>query len=286
MGKISMPFIRTGVGVKAPRWPFVMNGDSEQAIGLHSWWPVDPSTPGKLIDMSPGPKNDLTLIGEPPLATTLFGGNATRFIANDEARVDGTFTELDAYPLTIVGWTYHQQPNSINLGPWIADKGSGIKFIYISTRQDLGGNPAAIFHHSYGAGTFAFVESVTDLASLRGPFLVAGKFLGTASQHLYLDGILETIDTTSHGAVNGTDRLAIGRWSHGAPRNTGDGFWWDSRIYRRDVPEAVMRQMFEPDTRYELYDEYGQKTYFDMGGPSAPGGASEVVQPMMTIVNQ
>ena len=285
-----IPYIKRNVGVQAPRWPFVLNEGSRQAENLFAWWPANPVTPGRLIDMSPGVRHDLTFLGggaEPALDTSLLGGPSVRFVTSDRAHFQGAgLGALNGNGnLCLSGWFETNNLGLINLGPHVNDPTFSNTHLWIAHRPDVAGNPVQAFHQDFVGGGDGNAVGSTDTDD-NNPHFIMGKYLGATDTRVYLDGIQDGNDTTSHGARGSIDTIGVGSVQKLSPLNTGNGSWWDVRIYTGDVHDAVVRQMFEPDTRYDLFEEYGRKTYIDFGGPPLDLFGSEVVQPMMTIINQ
>lgn len=289
-----MPFIKRNVGVQQPRWPFVMNEGSLQAKDLFAWYPMHPVSPGvgsHILDLTPGKARNMEHLIAPfdsTPDTSLLGGPSVRFKTVEFNRFDAgasLIPELnDGRAICISGWFETIDLGLSNRGMWIVDNSVSNNFIYIGHRPDVVGNPARVVHGSFG-GAEAIADSATDLND-RKPHFIMGKFLATDDTRVYLDGIQDGSSSTVHNTRSGVDRIGIGRVNKVTPFDTGDGRWWDGRVYIGDVHDDVVRQMFEPDTRYDLYEEYGRTTYIDFGGLPAPFINPSIVQPMMTIVNQ
>lgn len=284
-----MPFIRRNAGAKSPRWPFVMNKGSVQARNLFAWYPASPAIPGQLIDMSPGTKRDLVFVTakEPTLDTSLLGGNAVTYVNDDKGQFDAETPELNGGGmLTLTGW-FTTNSDLANYGPWIADKNFVNRYTYLAHRPDLAGDFVQAFHHNYGFGGEKSADGDTVVPNGE-VHHAAARFLNIQDRDVWLDGVLDHFDTVGgHGNRVGIDRIGVGSVGGAVPLNTGDGTWWDTRVYNGNMTAEIIRQMFEPDTRYDLFEEYGQRTYFDMGIPVPEDAvASEIVQPMMTIINQ
>jgi hypothetical protein len=291
---LAMPFIRTNVSAAVPKWPWKMNEESEQAKDLHLWWPASPHTPGTLLDMSPLEpgegtfhRHDATLDQTAFLDPHKLGGMGVRTPDTfDRAFDSGSLNEWDGHdPMTLFGWFQSNALTARNIGFWIANGNSGNQNgnIYLSHEGQTAGDPFRFF---VGGFNTTPALSVSQGFSDTNPHLLVGAIPNADLSILYVDGLEADRSTQGRFARFQVNRVGMGAIQGASQLATGDGTSWDGRLYLRTVPPEEIARMHSNEFRYDLYEEYGRRTYFDMGGQRSPQTGSEIFQPMMTIVNQ
>lgn len=83
--------------------------------------------------------------------------------------------------------------------------------------------------------------------------LIAGVWESATSCRVYIDGVLGGTDTGNLSEITGMTNIEFGRWSRSSPVNYLSGRVAEARMYNRIVTAAEMRQMYDAQTRWDLY---------------------------------
>lgn len=228
--------------VGRPEWPFRMNLDSPQAIGLVSWWPMVPSSSLLAIDsrFNPmlAPTNGATFSRDPIMGwvADLSGGTTQHFTSP-------TVPSVVTAPMTMVGWFNVVNTTTIHQLFQIA---SGTNRFALEMRGNEGGNPVGAL--TLDVGGFGIATSTTGY-SVNTWHHVCAVFVSTVSRFAYLDAGGRGSNTTSRNPVS------LVNTNIGAASNGLHGLAADIRLYDYPLSDRGVERLYDPQTRWDLYEE-------------------------------
>lgn len=272
MKNLSLFTLTPNRGSQRPLWPFTVNRKSVQAQFLSLWYPfwesvgteIHPlagSSPGNFAGTNP----TWTSYPEQLLALNFTNGEVLAAQAEDTAPPSGR--------ITVSCWVQTATSNIVAV-----DKGH------------TGGVSDSYQLYLFNATTARFTvrNDANRTLSATIPNANDGNWhhwVGTwdgTTQRLYWDGLLR--GAAVPGGIPGIQytglNLHIGR-------NEGAGFGWvgpmaDFRIYSEALPTPVVWEMFDPLTRYDLYQPMRQRS-FSFSAPAAQTFNPSWVQPGVVI---
>jgi hypothetical protein len=250
-----------------PRQWFGPNRDSQQWDGLVGWWPFVQNTGNKIFDRSPG-RRDLSLQNGATSSIDNRFGPVGIFDGTNDTSVSSTCPITSPAQTTLTAWIHLSSTSlrgsvvsvgSINGPPWFG-WGVGIG------NTDLDGT---------GNNLISDIRGIAWGNSNRG--------VGTGWHFIGLrfgDGTSGKpnnfwIDTATAGAPGGTPNSA----ALNQPVNVGGYFQnpvyaryfpgkiADARIYKKWLSNGELLALWNPDTRWELYQPEKRKSYFLGAGP-------------------
>jgi len=238
-----------------PGEPFVMNCASEQAVGLVSWWPTLGSL-GALhlrdyagINGGVGTGISSWQPDQKLVFSPVYDGTSSRF----DCGASEPFRNLSA--ATFVAWVR-----------W----GGAVNGMTGSARDIIRLDGAFAFGGGWTSGKVRLWTWDTSGALVAGPdstsriddknvHLVCAVIDGLTNS-IYVDGKLEASSAYTGGIDASTNHLFISS-------NGGNSEWWngligDCRIYRRALSQSEIRNIYAPETRWDLYEPIQTKRYF------------------------
>lgn len=241
--------------LQRPAWPYACNWDSPQADGLVAWWPALPWG-GGMHDRCHG-------LFE---ATTV--GGAPSQVSEPEYDVVQSFDGTD---------DNYAVPNAQTVGLQLAHLGPVSAFAWALHRTLSGTNePVAFFGGQYwvcrftsgttgDAGPFGRNANITGLATntwqhLGFTWTYSGS--GSGTNQTYRDGLANSSATGTTTAAGTVEDFTIGRR---VSFGFFDGLVADVRVYDRALSPAVVWQLWDPSTRWDLYYPLRQRVFVDMG---------------------
>ena len=254
-----------------PLWPFTLNVDCEQAVGLVGWWPGGPSGGLKLFDRS-GKGNHGTLTGFASPFTTASGWVAGLGPGADALICDGSSDVVDFGNVDFIAGDF-------SLGYWVKKLTGSTSFtnIWGLGRWNTGGTP----------GTNEYELALTDDATgnTNKPTLYyevgTTKYLVTAATALTLGRWAHVFGTRSGGTItvyingnpdatsSGNSASAITNRSRNLKLAGADvgilyanAVFFDPRLYNRALSAAEVAAIYHPATRWQLRYQPGRTKWF------------------------
>lgn len=244
-----------------PRWPFTINRQSEQARGLLAWYPgAQAQNGGAALDLSGGGFNGtVAAISSPPGPS--FGVDQS----GNEAFVYSTAllpVNLDlAGPLTLCCWVYLE--SSASFHTFIAKRnGAAANYALRAGGVGIGDGKLSFY---WNTGGFSVWQSTATVCSDRVNKLAhyAVSYTAGIDPVLYVDGIAVAGSFgagTSTALTTNADPASIGYLpSDGEPMT---GRIRDVRFYNRALSALEVGALYDPATRYELYQPIHSRLYF------------------------
>jgi hypothetical protein len=264
--------LQTSKGISSiykPRWPFGINWDSPQAVGLEVWVPfVFPSGAILTKNGSIG-----TTIGLAPFRANYEGTYGIDFNKTDNnwaefAYPDAPFISVNGITVIWCGVVDTQTPDFRHFAGKHATNGATA-------------NPFD-FRNEEGTTTLRLVRSNTAARVWAGPsysnsvyqviaFRVADNLIQTAPD-FFVNGVKTagTSGTTDTGAVTGSEaNIRIGQRASGSAVQM-DGFCSEVRFYNRAISDGAIQELSQPDRRFNLYWSPTNTSYLFVG--TAAGG--------------
>lgn len=228
-------------------WPFAVNWQSPQARHLVAWYPVLPfERDAKLRDLTPNRRHVTTVGGAPVLV-----GSSLRPMPG--LLCDGTDDYVQLGPLSTfvtassAAWScwvtpmaasYKLSGNAYDLNHILGDSGGYIGLVIGNLSS--GGQKI----HAYNNAQVA--TAIATYTQYRPYHVLLGHVGGTL--YLYLDGVLQQTNASGDtGSVGGSLRVGHGYGGYAHIEVS------DVRVYSALPNPLAIEQMYDPDTRWELY---------------------------------
>ena len=253
-----MPFdgaipLRSRYANRAPKPPFVLNKDSPQAIGLVVSWPMFGNSP--LQDYSRN-KNRLQLQSSYPIT----GFKVNKFRAKHF--VGGTSGYLDAADLPVLDDLFQAQTArscvfwarfTTGANTVVSEKGTNAHLVI----QTLNGR--MIFRIAGNSSNIVSTLEINDDVWRQLAFTATAG--ATTNSKAWTNAVLGETKTgqPAAGAAN-NDPFVIGARAGNNFAYPGDLF--DFRLYNYALTPAVVRDCYNPPTRWDLYYELGQRSFY------------------------
>lgn len=253
-----------------------VNSNSSQVQNLVGWWPEMDSGLGIIRDRSIG------TLGQPgnvtsgqrtdliPSGTSLLEANEVGVRVHGQTGTAGqfaqglnTFDHINGYPMGMSVWVRTRSTVPNNEVPfWWGD----------NARNDS-------YFEFFGTGTAigARFRRPGQIIDIVGPSWVANSvyFLtlaakGTTERKLWINGRLDTLETTVMGAItfNEWDSLSLGRSGDSSPASEFNGQMWDARMYNKYPTDGEVMNMYRE--QWDLW-QAPRKNYFVPTAPPAVG---------------
>lgn len=266
MPNIFIPGIRRNIGAQQPRWPWRLNEGSDQAEGLALWVPSrgENGLITDLINFDPATLENPGNIAQQAHAN---GGWATFVDASGDVVFKTPTADLNNYPLMMAALYVPGPDAGFQRIGHITDVASAFRQLFIFYNGTT--NVLGAFHHVYSGGADSATATGSIIVNPGEVVHCAGKFLSRLAGDIsvYSNGIFDgNADQDATASINANDEVGFGRLTDSTPADTTDFQMIDFRLYDKDVPDDVIFKMYDVPTRYELYEEFGQRTYYDMGG--------------------
>lgn len=271
-----MPLLQLprSVGLAAPRWPFTLNAESQQARSLIGWWPFASGQPGDLRSSLGGSFGSAAGIAPMPLGLgATFDGtaNARVEIADNDLLDFGTGAfAFDAWihvaslagERNIVAKRHATETNSPQ---WRCD--------VITT--------GAVNFVSFG-GAESTVTTSAGVVETNRVHHVFWQRRSDGSMQIYVDGAQAVSATRTARNVTNGQPMWIGQDNRDVNRPFS-GQMYHVRAWRdRDFSASEIWSLYAPQSRWELYYELGRRFY---SFPAAAGGAGAQGSAAQTIAS-
>jgi hypothetical protein len=229
-------------GNHAPKWPFVLNKDSPQAVGLENWWPSEAH--GR--DLARG-GSYITPNGM-DLAPTKAGVRGWNNSANGDELDLSTPVLLPPIPFSIALLVEVDSFPGNNNGWFRTLTGSsGTTFITYkttSTRCRIEGTD---------------ITTTGTTIPIGRPTWLVHTFESLKFQW-FIDGVFQN-SNVSHGTADVTQTIFQMGWQSSTAERI-DGRYLDMRFYSGVLKDHVIGEMYHPDTRWDLYHELNQRSIY------------------------
>lgn len=251
-----------------PAGPFSLNVDSPQAQGLVAWLPLTAwsGTRNMAIGTStPAPVNAPAAVGVP------LHGSGHQFVRASDRYLnlgDPTALQFSGAAATF----------SLSIWYYLASVPPGDD-ILIAKDADTGGRSYTLDVDA-DAGARMYVNGGTNsnFIAPEGRAAQAGDLrhvCGTVDQNslgvaLYIDGVLDQFQGQPTTVDTATAPVLIGRRSYSGFEGPFDGVLWDARIYNRALSDEAVWQLYDPQTRWDLYRVPSTRVFFDVGSGATP----------------
>lgn len=242
--------MRYPIGQPPFQWQGEINQESEQWRGLSAWWPISAMKTGNaLLDaarrrVEPFPAaaaNQPAFVLQP---LTERYGRTLYFIASSHTDANRDYVSIEPIALgtehTFSYWCAYSNYTSQSYGGVVLGYDNNYYFDWIS---------GAIRYAAFGSGNLAYVTSGITKDTIQHLAIVRS---GTSVQ-FYLngrpDGALQTI-----GSNNTVTIRLVGAATTTGPNYHGfKGTLGDTRVYNRALAASEIWQLYDPQTRWELY---------------------------------
>ncbi len=257
-------------GLQAPKWPFTINMESPQAKGLAAWWPLTDGAVAKPIELAGNSVFEAT-IGSGLTSThntfglglAFTGSQGLRYTQSPQLKNIENNTGL-GQGVSMTAWV---KTNSSHQGSIVGrNAGAGQKdgpWFIIQVAQSL-----QVFNGASG------VQSDTDIYAVN-----TWNLVGFTHEQKATDLVTWYVNGAIAGA---TDELVLvltastDPWYIGVDPRDGAGInldadIFDIRVYNRVLTPQEMLAAYVPDTRWDLYEELGQRIFsFPATPPTSP----------------
>lgn len=228
-----------------PRWPFTMARQSEQARGLVAWYPGAQIGMGNAIVNMANPQQGTAIVN----GTCAFTGGPIDGLAIETPGTSGNYLN-GGTDISFDGdnWTIHL---------WFQPKSAGTYQRFISyygpTLWTEGGASWAIVH--LGSIDFSLPSSV---------FVFNSWYFATITRSgsniaAYKDGALIQSSGSFAVSYSKNDSIYIGRGEFDEPSHA---IYRDVRLYNRALSAPEVWALYDPATRYELYQPVHSRNDF------------------------
>lgn len=245
--------MRYSVGAPPFQWQGEINKESQQAMGLVAWYSAQGRSVGMaeyLVGYAAAVQNSPGRRIDPVLGRGVdLNGTNQRINSVDIEDVTGPFTIsiwaiLDTLPG--VGATRELVNKGDSLGGYtLWHVNSGGTHQVGSTTLNAGGNTLTSVNYTLPTATPFHLSATFDGANCR--YYFNGQQIGTAQANTRNPAAIAkplTIGAFGYYTPSGGD-LTPNRWT--------DGAIFDVRIYRRSLSAAEIWRLYDPQTRWELY---------------------------------
>lgn len=261
-----------------PEWPFSLNRDSRQAIGLVGWWPGD-VMPGSFYWHEYTGRGAYRgfMTGFPTPFSQASGWAAGKDKGRGATIFNGgqVVTATTPLPFTNTAYSVSFWANWVTTGTTTAtiqalidnNHGSGTGFV-LQDRPDL----AKVLTFYTGNTGGADVESTFQVGDGTWRHIVCTYDGATSTGKMYIDGKLNATNSSmgTHGVIQAN--LTWGKWQGGSRFLTGR--LEDARAYNRVLSASDVWAMFDPRTRWELRYQLPSKARGIIRSPSIPESIS------------
>lgn len=242
-----------------PSGPVSLNRAHALAHALRVWWPGQAATP---IRPSPLGYNAITSVGTGTFATpSRLGG------------YDVAFTGGTAYCQNITPVNIAALDTAYSFGAWVLFDTTATQPCFMSFGTDSGYQNhfliirgGGLLYEANDAGGAGTVLATTGITPVTGVYHHVVAVTRSASSHtIYLNGVPYAGTGTGQSAV--PTKLSIGRYlSAGGGFDPLTGAIPDAFYCRGALTQAQVWQLYDPATRWDLYQVPSRRVFFDVGG--------------------
>lgn len=242
---------------RRPPWPYGINWDSEQSVGLMGWWSLDDFFPFNRA--ATGPTYVMTpdgTTGLPVFRQQAAPFSAGWFFTAANGHLMGAVSPVGTTPLSLTSWC---NPAAIGSSLAMISPSTLVTARYQINVNNTGGINASAVN---AGGTVGTATSTAAFAAANTWGLGIGVFHTTTDRRATFNGAFEGTNTDSISPATSTVVNIGARFSASSPGLFFNGLIGDTRIYNRALRSDEQLAMFNPDTRWELYWQPGAVSYF------------------------
>lgn len=224
-----------------PTGSFAVNKDSPQAVGLIGWWPsVGSRGANTLLDLS-GYARHGSFVNTPTWANQATLGPVLDHDLNDYINLGsiGSYTTF-----TLAAWAVLDTYDASN-GPYRYLAGRANAFAW-GVRNAVDSNRLGVWLYDRAWAWYGTTWTPT-LGTLYHWCMTRDA---AANVSHYIDGALLTTSTSTKTPQSNTNATQLRAYNSG---ESWDGMVGDQRFYNRALSAAEVRQLYDPQTRWELY---------------------------------
>lgn len=242
--------VRGPTNRERPTWPFRLNAASQQAQGLIGWYPLMPPDVNANLLTGSRPSTIVThnVSGSPLVGAARLcdGSTSLMTFASDVPSL--------AAPITIAAWV-----RILATGTQLAI--GAIESSPFSSYMQIDRSSLNVFRAvTRTAGPTFGVATGTTTTTVGLYYHVCGVFRSTTSRSIFVNGRAEATNTTSNNPASLVD-VQVGCLNAGTFMN---GNVADLRIYNRALTDAEVRSLYDPSTRWDLYETPSRRLYVDL----------------------
>lgn len=227
---------------RVPRFPFVLNRQSEQARGLVGWWPMR----GAIVAQDQVGVNPLNTFIDIPVPCALPSGLPGAWTGLVGAYWSSQFQ--DVYPTDSITLSARFVALTAAADQCVIAYTNGSNFPLIVDLQS-----STTLRAFRGDGAYAIASGA--YAGLGLETLVTATASG-GSIWLYVNGLLQSTATGAGTGFSAGQNVTTNR------SGRIDGQLADLRIYNRVLSAPEVWALYDPATRYELYQPLSRRVYF------------------------
>ena len=228
-----------------PNTDFDINLNSPQADGLVFWLPLFGPRRVPYLDRVNG--LELTPYNSPVWTPDGWIGNALVFNSGDSEYLEVDSAPASDVPFTMACWFY-STADTYDALMWLGDKDNQSQYHSLYLAGHIAGDPIGAATYDGGSAT----ASTTTGYSLSTWHHACGVWTSATSRAAFIDGGSKGTDATNL-SPSGLDRVAIAALRDSSPTSYMDGRIADARIYNRALCDEEVAELYNPRTRWELY---------------------------------
>ncbi len=258
--------------LRAPSGPYVMNASSIQARGLKYWWPTMPGVPTKLL-LNRSPRNGST--------ANFTCYNDAILTQNDELRGAITFDGSGDYAAAPIScFQSLGSPGSACL--WLNLRAWGGEHLYEAAwghnNFSCNGPSAAGASVVFNVGQNVNFSTTYTGYSLNTWYFLCVSWDGVNGKTWVNGSPDNTVAYTGvPGAASKATQLGRQLWQNGYATAYMNGLLADVRLYERVLNDDEVWQMWDPLTRWDLYQLLRPPLAYSTGAPPAGRRRSSVI---------
>jgi hypothetical protein len=239
-----------------PQWPFGVNYRSPQATGLLAWWPLHNQDGfgggSSLAEMLHGNRYQGVLDTSAPAPTRggdpVFGQVFERAAATALGAPVSNGADFASIPTTYdFGVSFWASSDALQISRTaIAWHGTDDFILY---PFDTTASGVRVFWRDLGG---AIISVATSYADRRMHHFCFASYASN-DHRLFVDGV-QIGSSTATGTAGPFTSITLLSWAEGAAQHFA-GKICDLRLYNKAPTPAMVRDMWDPATRFELYDQ-------------------------------
>lgn len=224
---------------------FRLNQDSPQARGLVFWQPLVTVVPGDRVG-----RVAMTPTAAPPLVAV--GGRwAYSFNGSTQYLVSAAGTApVTAVPLSLSCWFNATSDSAAQSLLSIGGSAAAADSFDIRLRGNIALDPLGAFTRD--SVDFSVANTTTGY-TINTWMLATGVYRLATARAAFINGGSKGTESTSRIPA-GLNRIGIGALVTSTPTTFFAGYVADCRIYNRALSDAEVQELYQPDTRWELYE--------------------------------
>lgn len=239
-------------GSQVPQWPFTLNTDSPQAQGLLGWWPNGPSI-GTLSLYDLVGYNTISLTAGVTWSSYYEGDLGAYFGGSATYGGDASSSYLLNSSYSWSQWLIADAaPGTANVKQSIQNGSNSDSWGFSWNHTNSSFQQAA--YHKQSSDQTYYSAKLTSTLSGNTKYLIVTTWDGS-NLRVYLNGSLEPT-TAVTSPVDASGNFRISRAGNGF-----NGTIFETRVYKITLSPAVIAQMWEPKTRWDMYYPLRQKTW-------------------------